>query len=203
MLEPEKPELTPAISVKKSVTPDYIVCLDDGKKFKSLKRHLRSHYGMSPEEYREKWGLARDYPMVAPAYAAARSHLAKSMGLGQRNGKKAGAESRTGGIFQACKNDGEGPSKAERGSSGRRSALAVSGAARVSGGLGRSAAVFITPGDILNLSTTTPNGRGRIGCDRVRVKCLIMQVNTPHPVLLPASTPWRACHFCWRASGAT
>ena len=83
-IEPEKVELKPAVSVKKSVTPDYIFCLEDGKKFKSLKRHLRSEYGLSPEEYREKWGLSRDYPMVAPAYAAARSSLAKNMGLGRR-----------------------------------------------------------------------------------------------------------------------
>jgi predicted transcriptional regulator len=82
--EPPKVELIPAVPVKKSVTHDYIICLEDGKKFKSLKRHLRTHYDLTPEEYREKWGLARDYPMVAPAYAAARSHLAKNMGLGQR-----------------------------------------------------------------------------------------------------------------------
>ena len=79
-------ELKPAIAVKKSVTADYIVCLEDGKKFKSLKRHLRTHYNLSPEEYREKWGLPHDYPMVAPNYAAARSALAKKMGLGQRRG---------------------------------------------------------------------------------------------------------------------
>jgi len=72
-VEPEKVELKPAIAVKKSVTPEYIICLEDGKKFKSLKRHLRSEYNMSPEEYREKWGLPHDYPMVAPSYAAARS----------------------------------------------------------------------------------------------------------------------------------
>jgi predicted transcriptional regulator len=72
------------VPIKKSVTPDYIVCLEDGKKFKSLKRHLRAHYNMTPEEYREKWGLPHDYPMVAPNYAAARSQLAKEMGLGQR-----------------------------------------------------------------------------------------------------------------------
>lgn len=84
---PVKEELKPAISVKKSVTPDYIVCLEDGKKFKSLKRHLRTHYNMSPDEYREKWGLPHDYPMVAPNYAAARSQLAKKMGLGQRRRK--------------------------------------------------------------------------------------------------------------------
>ncbi len=82
--EPVKEELKPAVPIKKSVTNDYIICLEDGKKFKSLKRHLRTHYDMSPEEYREKWGLSRDYPMVAPAYAAARSELAKTMGLGQR-----------------------------------------------------------------------------------------------------------------------
>ncbi len=81
--EPPKEELKPAVSIKKSVTPDYIICLEDGKKFKSLKRHLRSQYDMSPEEYREKWGLPHDYPMVAPSYAAARSDLAKNMGLGR------------------------------------------------------------------------------------------------------------------------
>ncbi|MBI2720392.1 MAG: MucR family transcriptional regulator [Rhizobiales bacterium] len=80
----EADELRPAISVKKSVTAEYIVCLEDGKKFKSLKRHLRSHYNLSPEQYREKWNLAADYPMVAPNYAEARSNLAKRMGLGQR-----------------------------------------------------------------------------------------------------------------------
>ncbi|MXN65736.1 MucR family transcriptional regulator [Stappia sp. GBMRC 2046] len=82
--EPEPEPLKPAVPVKKSVTPDYIVCLEDGKKFKSLKRHLRTHYDMTPEEYREKWGLPADYPMVAPNYAAARSELAKKMGLGQQ-----------------------------------------------------------------------------------------------------------------------
>jgi predicted transcriptional regulator len=78
----------PAVSVKKSITPDYIVCLEDGKKFKSLKRHLRTQYNMSPEEYREKWGLPADYPMVAPNYAQARSQLAKQMGLGQQRRKR-------------------------------------------------------------------------------------------------------------------
>ncbi len=82
--EQPKVELKPAVPVKKSVSQEHIVCLEDGKKFKSLKRHLRTHYDMSPEEYREKWGLPRDYPMVAPAYATARSNLAKSMGLGRR-----------------------------------------------------------------------------------------------------------------------
>lgn len=78
----------PAVSVKKSITPDYIICLEDGKKFKSLKRHLRTHYNLSPEEYREKWGLPADYPMVAPSYAEARSNLAKKMGLGQQRRRK-------------------------------------------------------------------------------------------------------------------
>lgn len=75
--------LVPAVPVKKSVTPDYIICLEDGKKYKSLKRHLRTAYNLSPEEYRAKWGLPKDYPMVAPNYAKARSDLAKQMGLGQ------------------------------------------------------------------------------------------------------------------------
>lgn len=77
----EAPE--PAVAIKKSVTADFIICLEDGKKFKSLKRHLRTRYGMSPEEYRTKWGLPHDYPMVAPNYAKERSSLAKRMGLGQ------------------------------------------------------------------------------------------------------------------------
>ena len=76
----------PAISIRKSITPDYLICLEDGKQFKSLKRHLRAHYNLGPDEYREKWGLPRDYPMVAPNYAQARSKLAKKMGLGQ-NGR--------------------------------------------------------------------------------------------------------------------
>lgn len=81
--------LKPAVSVKRSVTPEYLVCLEDGKKFKSLKRHLRTQYDMTPEKYREKWGLPSDYPMVAPNYAAARSQLAKQMGLGQqRRGRR-------------------------------------------------------------------------------------------------------------------
>jgi len=80
--------LKPAVSLKKSVTPEYIVCLEDGKKFKSLKRHLRTQYNMTPEQYREKWGLSADYPMVAPNYAAARSQLAKQMGLGQQRRRR-------------------------------------------------------------------------------------------------------------------
>ena len=81
--------LKPAVSVKKSITPEHIVCLEDGKKFKSLKRHLRTQYNMTPEQYREKWSLAADYPMVAPNYAAARSQLAKQMGLGQQRRRRA------------------------------------------------------------------------------------------------------------------
>lgn len=74
----------PAVNPKRSVFDDYIICLEDGKKFKSLKRHLMTHYGLTPEEYREKWGLDSTYPMVAPNYAAARSQLAKKMGLGRK-----------------------------------------------------------------------------------------------------------------------
>src|SRR3954462_155805 len=77
----------PAGPIKKSVQPDYIVCLEDGKRFKSLKRHLRTVYGLTPEQYRAKWGLLADYPITAPNYAAARSELAKQMGLGARRGK--------------------------------------------------------------------------------------------------------------------
>ena len=80
-------ELKPAVNIKKSITPEYLVCLEDGKKFKSLKRDLGSHYNLSPEQYREKWGLPADYPMVAPKYAAERSSLAKRMGLGKRSAK--------------------------------------------------------------------------------------------------------------------
>ena len=81
--------LRPAVSIKKSMTPDHLVCLEDGKKFKSLRRHLRSQYNMTPEQYREKWGLPPDYAMVAPNYAAARSQLAKQMGLGQQRRHRA------------------------------------------------------------------------------------------------------------------
>ena len=80
---PPPPHLVPAIDPKKSIKPDYIICLEDGKRFKSMKRHL-GLLGMTPDEYRAKWGLPRDYPMVAPNYAASRSELAKSMGLGRK-----------------------------------------------------------------------------------------------------------------------
>ncbi|NBB82969.1 MAG: MucR family transcriptional regulator [Alphaproteobacteria bacterium] len=80
--EPERPQ--PAVPIKKSVTPDYLVCLEDGKKLKMLKRHLKTQYDMTPEEYRERWGLPSDYPMVAPNYAKQRSALAKEIGLGTK-----------------------------------------------------------------------------------------------------------------------
>jgi predicted transcriptional regulator len=83
-LEPAKP----AVPVKKSMTADYLICLEDGKRFKSLKRHLRTQYSMTPEQYRDKWGLPADYPMVAPNYAVARSALAKKMGLGQQRRRR-------------------------------------------------------------------------------------------------------------------
>jgi predicted transcriptional regulator len=92
--EPEV-ALIPAVPVKKSVTPDYIICLDDGKSFKSLKRHLRTTYDMTPEQYRAKWNLPRDYPMVAPNYAKKRSELARTMGLGQQGKKAAAARAAT------------------------------------------------------------------------------------------------------------
>jgi len=82
--EPEPEKLVPAVPVKKSITPDYLVCLEDGKKLKMLKRHLKTAYDMSPEEYRERWNLAPDYPMVAPNYARQRSKLPKDIGLGTR-----------------------------------------------------------------------------------------------------------------------
>jgi predicted transcriptional regulator len=84
--EPERP--TPAVPIKKSVTPEFIVCLEDGKKLKMLKRHLKTAYDMSPEDYRDRWGLAPDYPMVAPNYAKQRSKLAKQIGLGTRARRK-------------------------------------------------------------------------------------------------------------------
>ncbi|TPN81008.1 transcriptional regulator [Mesorhizobium sp. CU2] len=84
----EQPKQEPAVNPRRSVTPDYIICLEDGKKFKSLKRHLGVHYGLTPDEYRAKWGLKSDYPMVAPNCAAQRSALAKSSGLGRKSAVK-------------------------------------------------------------------------------------------------------------------
>ena len=82
--DPQKP----AVSIRKSITPDYIICLEDGKQLKMLKRHLRTTYGLSPEEYRAKWGLPADYPMVAPNYALQRSEFAKKIGLGKQNTRR-------------------------------------------------------------------------------------------------------------------
>lgn len=84
--------LRPAISVKKSITPDYLICMEDGIKLKMLKRHLRTHYGLTPQQYREKWGLPSDYPMVAPNYAEKRSLLAKEIGLGAKRGAAGGGK---------------------------------------------------------------------------------------------------------------
>jgi len=89
---PKPEEMKPAVPVKKSVTPDYIVCLEDGKKFKSLRRHLSTAFGMTPDEYRAKWNLPADYPMVAPSYREQRSALAKAAGLGRKPGDKARAK---------------------------------------------------------------------------------------------------------------
>ena len=117
-VEPEPVELKPAVAIKKSVTSEYIICLEDGQKFKSLKRHLKSHYDMSPEEYREKWGLPRDYPMVAPSYAATRSDLAKNMGLGRRGSAVLAAvpEARS---LEKTKGRGQQAKKASNGSRNR------------------------------------------------------------------------------------
>ncbi len=104
--EEPKAELNPAVSVKKSLTPDAIICLEDGKSFKSLKRHLRTTYDMTPEQYRAKWSLPADYPMVAPNYAKARSELAKNFGLGQMRKKGAAP-------VEAAANDGA-PAKPNR-----------------------------------------------------------------------------------------
>jgi len=84
------PRPNPAVPVKKSVTPEYIICLEDGKKLKMLKRHLKTAFNMTPEQYRERWGLAHDYPMVAPNYAKQRSQLARDLGLGTKSGRKRG-----------------------------------------------------------------------------------------------------------------
>ncbi len=96
-LGPEEaaPRPEPAVSIKQSVKPEYIVCLEDGKKLKMLKRHLRTAYNMTPNDYRKRWGLPRDYPMVAPNYAATRSKLAKKIGLGRRTGTKVNAQRKT------------------------------------------------------------------------------------------------------------
>jgi len=92
--EPRKVELRPAVPIKKSITPDYMICLEDGKRFKSLKRHLRTAFNLTPEQYRAKWGLRDDYPMVAPRYSEARSRLARTTGLGQQRRKTGKRSSR-------------------------------------------------------------------------------------------------------------
>jgi len=89
--EPPPEPLKPAVPIRKSITPEYLVCLEDGKKLKMLKRHLRSTYNMTPDEYRAKWGLGSDYPMVAPNYAAQRSEFAKKIGLGRGTGRQTAA----------------------------------------------------------------------------------------------------------------
>ncbi|MFT3953025.1 MAG: MucR family transcriptional regulator [Piscinibacter sp.] len=100
---PAPVELVPAVPVKKSITPDYIVCLEDGKKFKSLKRHLRTVYNLSPDEYRAKWGLPATYPMVSPNYASARSALAKASGLGQQRRAPAPVKGKAGAAARGRK----------------------------------------------------------------------------------------------------
>ena len=92
VVEPPSEPLKPAVPIRKSVTPEYLVCLEDGKKLKMLKRHLRSTYNLSPDEYRAKWGLPSDYPMVAPRYAEQRSEFAKKIGLGRGAGRGAAAD---------------------------------------------------------------------------------------------------------------
>lgn len=98
----------PAVPIKKSVTPDYLICLEDGKKLKMLKRHLKTTYGMTPDEYRERWGLPSDYPMVAPNYAKQRSKLAKEIGLGKKSNKSSGSNKKSSGNKQAGKSGGSG-----------------------------------------------------------------------------------------------
>jgi len=115
-VEPPKVELKPAVAIKKSMTPEYLICLEDGQKFKSLKRHLKTHYDQSPEEYRAKWGLPHDYPMVAPAYAAARSNLAKNMGLGRRSIAAAVAQTAAPASVKSAKGRGKQTRKAGSGS---------------------------------------------------------------------------------------
>ena len=90
VVSPTSDSLRPAVPIRRSVTPEYLVCLEDGKKLKMLKRHLRAAYGLTPDEYRAKWGLPADYPMVAPNYAAQRSDFAKKIGLGRKPGQRPG-----------------------------------------------------------------------------------------------------------------
>ena len=109
-MQPEQEKLIPPVTIKKSITPDFLISLEDGKRYKSLKRHLTGR-GLTPEQYREKWGLPRDYPMVAPNYSAQRSELARTIGLGQsRKGTKMAARS----AATSSKVSGEGPKKRGR-----------------------------------------------------------------------------------------
>ena len=125
--EEPKAEVVPAVSVRKSVTPDAIICLEDGKSFKSLKRHLRTTYDMTPEQYRAKWNLPADYPMVAPNYAKARSELARTMGLGQQRRKsKAPVDAAPDGVAAAKPNRAAAtPDEVTAPAKGRRAKKAV------------------------------------------------------------------------------
>jgi predicted transcriptional regulator len=130
--EAAKEPLQPKVPVKKSITNDYLVCLEDGKRFKSLKRHLQSAYGLSPQEYRDKWGLPKDYPMVAPAYANARSELAKTMGLGRKTNvaaagtpEPAPAEPEAGSETEPAKAEEPAPEPAKKPRRGRAKATAA------------------------------------------------------------------------------
>jgi predicted transcriptional regulator len=116
-------ELKPAVPIRRSVQPDHIICLEDGKKFKSLKRHLMSHYNMTPQDYREKWGLPGDYPMVAPNYALARSELAKKMGLGQRPAPVAAEPAKA--SSKSAKKGAEKASTAKKGAAKKGAAAAA------------------------------------------------------------------------------
>ena len=95
VVQPPSEPLKPAVPIRKSITPEFLICLEDGKKLKMLKRHLRSTYNMTPDEYRAKWGLAPDYPMVAPNYAARRSEFAKRIGLGRGTGRQSSRAKRS------------------------------------------------------------------------------------------------------------
>ena len=136
--EPQKP----AVTVKKSITPDFLISLEDGKKYKSLKRHLRTKYSMTPDDYRAKWGLPKDYPMVAPNYAAARSEMARSMGLGQggRGRKKAAAPAKAAKAPKAAKAKAPKaakPAKAAKASKAPKAKAATAAGAPVKRGPGR------------------------------------------------------------------
>lgn len=123
--EAEPEALQPKVSIRKSITAEYLVCLEDGRRFKSLKRHLHAEHGLSPDEYRSKWGLGKDYPMVAPAYADARSNLAKTIGLGRKTAPLAAFDpmQEAHSADDADRDDGDADSAAKR--PGRRKAQAA------------------------------------------------------------------------------